>query len=120
MALLAYIRSRLFFLVHNDVLFHEVEKLAFRKSKASFRIFYVKANNGCLFDYREHKDGRLTLQFPTAIGGSEIVYKPSVELDETLLKAFKQRVSEAGVTFEEGKGRALRTIIGGQGGSTTS
>lgn len=37
---LTYAKNRLFYLVKNDVLFHEVQKLSFRKSKSSFRVYY--------------------------------------------------------------------------------
>ena len=34
----------LFYLVQNDTLFHEVQKIEFRKTKTSFRVFYGKPN----------------------------------------------------------------------------
>lgn len=112
---LTYAKNRLFYLVKNDVLFHEVEKIAFRKSKTSFRVYYGRPNNGSLFDFREHKDGKAILQFP-ALGGEEVIYAVSPELDERLLKAFTQRVTEAGVALDSGP--ILRTIKGGQSGGT--
>jgi hypothetical protein len=113
MSALTYARNRLFFLVRNDVLFHEVQKLAFRKSKTSFRVYYGRPNSGSLFDYREFRDGRIIIQF-TALGGEDTAYVPSPELDERLLKAFTLRVTESGVTFDSAP--VLRTIKGGQAG----
>ncbi len=108
---LAYARNRLFYLVRNDVLFQEVLKLEFRKTKTSFRVYYGRPNNGSLFDYKEHKDGRNLLQFP-ALNGKDVVFEPSSELDHCLLTAFTQRVVDAGVSLEAAP--VLRTIQGGQ------
>lgn len=113
---ITYAKNRLFFLVRNDVLFQEVQKLDFRKSKTSFRVYYHRPNSGSLFDYREHKDGRVVVQFP-ALGGDEMAFTYSPELDERLLKAFTQRVTEAGVSFDSSP--VLRTIKGGQTGGAS-
>ena len=110
----AYVKNRLFFLVRNDILFQEVQKIAFRKTKASFRVYYVRPNNGSLFDYREAKDGKAVLYFP-ALGDSEVTSQPSTKLDEYLLKAFTQRVTEAGVSFDSAP--VLHAIKGGQSNS---
>jgi hypothetical protein len=107
-----YAKNRLFFLVRQDALFKEVQKIKFRKSKTSFRVFYGRPNNGSLFDYREHKDGKAVLTFP-AIGPEEIVFEPSSALDDCLLKAFTKRVNEGGVSLESQP--TLRAIKGGQG-----
>lgn len=116
-AALTYAKNRLFFLVRNDVLFHEVEKLTFRKTKTSFRVYYGRPNSGSIFDYRTHRDGGVTLQFPV-LGNVDLPYVFSPELDESLLKAFTKRVTEAGVVFDAAP--VLRTIKGGQaaGGTT--
>jgi hypothetical protein len=112
---LNYARNRLFFLVRNEILFQEVQKLRYRKGKTSFRVYYEKPTVGSLFDYREQKDGKAVLQFP-ALSGIDVVYAVSPELDECLLKAFAKRVSEAGVVFDT-PAPALRAIKGGQSGS---
>lgn len=108
---LEYMKNRLFYLVKNDTLFREVQKISFRKSKTSFRVYYEKPNNGSLFDFKEHKDGKAILQFP-ALGAEDFLYAPSPDLDERLLKSFTQRVVEAGVAFDTAP--VLRTIKGGQ------
>ncbi len=113
---LAYAKNRLFYLVKDESLFQEVAKIASRKTKTSFRVYYGRPNNGSLFDYREHKDGRVTLVFP-ALNGVEVGSSPSAELDDSLLKSFSQRVRDAGVSAEAPPG--LRAIRGGkQGGAT--
>ncbi len=111
MKALNYAKNRLFYLIRNDILFQEVQKIAFRKTKTSFRVYYGRPINGSLFDYREQRDGRVVLQFP-ALGGNDVAYVFSPELDECLLKAFTKRVSEAGVSFDSPP--ILRAITGGQ------
>lgn len=106
-----YAKNRLFYLVQSDVLFQEVQKLTFRKTKTSYRVYYGRPNNGSIFDYREHRDGRISLQFP-ALNGNEIAYVSSPELDECLLKAFTLRTTEAGISVDSPP--ALRSIKGGQ------
>ncbi len=110
-AALGYVRNRLFYLIRNDVLFAEVQKIAFRKSKTAFRVYYGRPTNGSLFDYREYRDGHSALQFP-ALDGKEITYAQSPELDDCLLKAFTKRVTEAGVSLDAQP--VLRAIQGGQ------
>jgi hypothetical protein len=114
---LTYAKNRLFYLVKNDVLFQEVQKIAFRKSKTSFRVYYGQPNKGSLFDFREHKDGTAIVQFP-ALGGEDVHYGILPDLDERLLKAFTQRVTEAGVTFDSSP--ILQTIKGGRTGGAAS
>jgi len=107
-----YARNRLIFLCRNETLFQEVEKIAYRKTKGSFRVFYARPNNGSLLDYREHKDGKVLVQFP-ALSIADMSYAPgSPELDDCLLKAFSQRVVEAGVSFQTPS--VLHAIEGGQ------
>jgi hypothetical protein len=107
---LTYAKNRLFYLARNDTLFEETQKITFRKSKTSFRVYYGRPNVGSIFDYRQHRDGKAVAQFP-GLGGIELVFAPSPELDESLLKAFSQRVTEAGVSFDAAP--VLRTIRGG-------
>lgn len=114
---LTYAKNRLFYLVRNDTLFQEVQKVTFRKTKTSFRVYYGRPNNGSLFDYREQRDGKILLQFP-ALGGDDIAYVFSSELDDCLLKAFTQRVNEAGISFDSLP--VLRTIKGGQSSGAAS
>jgi hypothetical protein len=108
---LMYAKNRLFYLVRNDVLFQEVQKITFRKSKNVFRVYYGRPNNGSLFDYRQQRDGKIILHFP-ALDSKEMAYVVSPELDDCLLKAFTLRVADAGVSFETPP--VLRAIKGGQ------
>lgn len=114
---LTYAKNRLFYLVRNDILFQEVQKVTFRKTKKSFRVYYGRPNNGSLFDYREQKDGKVALQFP-ALGGNDVAYVFSPELDDCLLRAFTKRVTEAGVSFDSTP--VLRAIKGRQSGDAAS
>jgi hypothetical protein len=108
---LNYAKNRLFYLVRTELLFQEVQKITFKRNKKSFRVYYERPTKGSLFDYREHKDGKVSLQFP-ALKGNDVAYVSSAELDECLLKAFSLRVTEAGILFDSPP--ALRTISGGQ------
>lgn len=117
MGALAYSKNRLFYLVRNEILFHEIQKISFRKTKTSFRVYYGKLNAGSIFDYRLHKEGKAVLQFPV-LGGDDVPYVFSAELDDCLLKAFTKRVTEAGVAFDSPP--VLHTIKGRQLGGTTS
>ena len=110
-----YAKNRLFYLVRTDALFQEVQKIRFRKTKTSFRVYYGRPNNGSLFDYREHRDGKVALQFP-ALNGNDVPYVFSDELDECLLKSFTLRATEAGISSESPP--VLRTIKGGQPSGT--
>jgi hypothetical protein len=112
--LLEYVKYRLFYLVRSDVLFHEVQKLLFKKTKARFRIYYGGPNTGSLVDSLGERDGKLLLQFP-ALEGKEMAYVVSPEFDDTLLKSFTKRVTEAGVKFDAPP-PVLRAITGGQAG----
>jgi hypothetical protein len=60
-------------------------------------------------DYKEHKDGKVFMQFP-ALNNEEIEYVPSAELDNCLLNAFRNRVTESGISLTP----VLRAIQGGQ------
>ena len=106
-----YAKHRLFYLVRAEALFQEVQKITFRKTKTSFRVYYRRPTIGSLFDYREHKDGNVSLHFP-ALNGDDIAYVFSAELDECLLKTFILRVTEAGISLDSPP--TLRTINGGQ------
>jgi hypothetical protein len=116
LGVLNYVTNRLFYLVRNDVLFQQVQKIAFRKTKTSFRVYYGKLNSGSLFDFRQHKDGKITLQFP-ALGGEDIPYVFSPELDDFLIRSFTKRVTDAGISFDSQP--VLRTIKGGQSESAS-
>ena len=107
-----YVKTRLCFLVRNEVLFQEIHKINCRKSRTSFRVYYAKPYNGSLFDYKEHKDGKVSLHFP-ALKGKEIEYVPSAEpsadLDDCLSTAFRNRVTEAGISFRLSAGASHDT-----------
>jgi hypothetical protein len=112
-----YAKNRLFYLVRSDSLFQEVQKITYRKTKTSFRVYYGRPNSGSIFDYREHRDGKVSLQFP-ALNGSEVEYVFSPELDDSLLKAFTLRATDAGVSADAPP--KLRSIKGGQSSPAAS
>ena len=106
-----YSRNRLYFLIRNEELFQEVQKIYFRKSQKSFRVYYSRPNSGSLFDYWEQKDGTRHVSFP-ALGANSMPYSTSKEFDEALLKAFQARTSDPKAPKEP---PVLRSIQGGQG-----
>lgn len=110
-ALFEHVRDRLLFLARSDALFQEVKKLGFRKSKNNFRIYYDRPNNGSLVDFRHAHGGKSVLRLP-ALDNKEIAMEALASADSDLLKAFTDRVGEAGVKVEAGP--VLRSIAGGQ------
>ena len=82
LAVYNYAKIRLFFLSRSDILFEEVQKIVFRKTKTSFRVYYGKPNSGSLFDYKEHRDWKAALTFPV-MAGKEIPSGPSPDSTRT-------------------------------------
>ena len=113
---LVYAKNRLYYLIRSEALFAEVEKITFKKTRATFRVYYVKPNSGSIFDYKELKNGMAIAQFPS-LSGEETPFVPSPKLDECLLNSFSQRVMAAGVTLEPSP--VLRAIAGGQSNGAT-
>lgn len=111
MKMFRYMRDRLFYLVKEDQMFDEVDKITFRKNKTSFRVYYGRPNNGSLFDYREHKDGKVLLQFPS-LANLEVAATKGPDLDAALLKSFAQRVRELSAGADVAPN--LRAIKGGK------
>ncbi len=112
---LTYVKNRLFYLVRTDALFQEVQKITYRKTKTSFRVYYGRVSKGSLFDYKENRNGLISLQFP-ALDRKDVTYVFSAKLDECLLNAFTLRVKEAGISYNSPP--VLRTITGGQPSGT--
>lgn len=109
---LQYVKNRIYFLIKDDKMFSEVDKLAYRKSRTSFRIFYVRPNSGSLVDYWEQRDGKILVSFPSQ-GGTPLQYAQTKDFDENLLKAFASRLKDDGSNVKE-QAPMLRTIQGGQ------
>ena len=109
--ILYYTKKRLYFLVKDERLFNEVEKISFRKSQRSFRVYYHRPNSGSLFDYWEQKDGKTFVSFPP-LGGEPIAYSMSKEFDNALSQAFETRARDPKQAKDDPP--TLRTIQGGQ------
>ena len=108
---LEYAKRRLYFLIKDERLFNEVEKINFKKSQRSFRVFYHRPNSGSLFDFWEQKDGKLYVSFPL-LGGDSINYSMSKEFDNALVQAFEARTRDPKQAKEDPP--TLRAIQGGQ------
>jgi hypothetical protein len=109
LAVFAHARDRLYFLVRSGTLFDEVKKVQFRKSVETFRVFYERPTAGALFNYREGKEHKYTLRFPS-LDNKDIEIDNLNDVDEPLLQAFTQRVRDRGIPFETPP--VLHTITG--------
>jgi hypothetical protein len=86
-------RSRLAFLVKDDSLFEKLNDIGYKKTKATFRVFYKKVNVGLLFGYSQGKKGKHIFDFKDS-NGKAIEVDNLKDIDKILLESFCQRVSE--------------------------
>ena len=110
-AILSYVKNRIYFLLKEERFFKEVDKISFKKTRSSFRIFYDRPNSGSLLDYWEQRDGKAFVKFP-AVGNTPMPYAHTRDFDEALAKAFSSRMKDDPGSAKEG-GPVLRTIQGG-------
>jgi predicted type IV restriction endonuclease len=93
-----FVKRRLAFLVKEEVLYSEIDKIYYRDYRGKFVVFYSKERKGRLVDVLGHaSDGSYRLQFPAAGGleAVEIETKSLHSLDARLLKTFTARVSDS-------------------------
>jgi len=88
-----YVTRRLSFLVKDEALFDEIDKIEFRKYKGKFVVFYKRERAGRLFDFSEGKAKKYTFDFGQADGGVISTNKLS-EIDKLLVSAFTKRVAD--------------------------
>jgi predicted type IV restriction endonuclease len=88
-----FTKRRLSFLVKEDRLFEEIEKVEYRDYKGKFVVFYKKERAGRIFDFYEGGDKKYTFDFGDTAGG-EIATEKLSDIDASLLAIFKQRVAE--------------------------
>jgi hypothetical protein len=87
-----YCQRRLAYLVQDNRLFGEIEKIGYKDLTSKFIVFYDKTRQGRLFDFYEGDDGRDRFVFPNGLGAFEV---DSLEqIDQPLLTIFKTRVRE--------------------------
>ncbi|OYX13953.1 MAG: hypothetical protein B7Z15_05515 [Rhizobiales bacterium 32-66-8] len=95
----SWVKHRLAFLVRDDVLFQELNNIAYQDFQGSFVVYYKKQRAGRLFELYEPKAGsreaRLRFVFPNGGGESEdMLVSELTEIDQPLLNVFKMRVSQ--------------------------
>ena len=96
-----YIKRRLSFLIKDDTMFDEIEKIDYHDYKGKFVVFYRKERVGRLFDFREGGAKRYHFDFGSGSGGELMTDKLS-EIDGALLAVFSKRVEELGTPAKKG------------------
>jgi hypothetical protein len=88
-----YVTRRLSFLVKDEALFNEIDKIEFRKYKGKFVVFHKRERAGRLFDFSEGKAKKYTFDFGEEEGGVVSTNKLS-EIDNLLAASFIKRIAE--------------------------
>lgn len=94
LAIFAYVRRRLAFLVREEHEFNAIEAVGYKDYVGKLAIYYDSVRKGRLFDFIEGADGYDKFVFPDPIG--EIVTNNIYEIDEALRSIFTARVRELG------------------------
>lgn len=89
-----YVKRRLSFLVKEDALFEEIEKIEYRDYKGKFVVFYKKERAGRLFDFYEGSTKKFRFDFGESSGGEIFTDKLS-DVDTALDAVFRKRVKES-------------------------
>ncbi len=87
----SYCRRRLAFLVRDDALFREIDKIGYRDFNTKFGVYYDRVRQGRLFDFYE---GEERDRFVFADFGEIEVADDLEKIDEPLLAVFKKKVVE--------------------------
>ena len=87
-----YCQRRLAYLVQDDMLFREIEKVGYKDLTSKFIVFYDKTRQGRLFDFYEGDNGRDRFVFPNGLGEFEV--NDLAQIDQPLLTIYKTRVRE--------------------------
>lgn len=88
-----YVKRRLSYLIKNEELFDEIEKIEYRDYRGKFVIFYKKERAGRLLDFYENGKKKYKVDFGKDAGGEFDTDKLS-EIDAALGSVFKKRVAE--------------------------
>ena len=94
LAIVAYVRRRLAFLVSEDALYNAIDQIDYKDFLGKLSVYYNNERNGRLFDYVEANDGINKFIFPAPFG--EIVTNNMLDIDEPLKVTFTARVREMG------------------------
>jgi hypothetical protein len=94
LAVVAYVRRRLAYLVSEEALFAAIDQVDHRDCLGKLSVYYHNERHGRLFDYVEGNDGIDKYIFPAPFG--EIVTNNALDIDEPLKATFAARVRELG------------------------
>jgi hypothetical protein len=94
LAVFAYVRRRLAFLVCEEWQFNAIEDVEYKDYIGKLVVYYGKERKGRLFDYVEGADGLDKFVFPEPHG--EMVTNNVLDIDAPLKAIFTQRVQEMG------------------------
>ena len=94
LAVVAYVRRRLAFLVSEDALFNAIDQIDYSDYLGKLTVFYNNERTGRMFDYVEGGDGINKFIFPAPYG--EVVTNNTLDIDEPLKATFTARVREMG------------------------
>jgi len=94
LAIVAYVRRRLAYLVSEEALFSAIDRIDHKDCLGKLSVYYHSERNGRLFDYVEGNDGIDKYVFPPPFG--EIVTNNVLDIDEPLQATFAARVRELG------------------------
>jgi hypothetical protein len=97
-----YTKRRLAFLIKEDTLFEEIDKIEYRDYEGKFVVFYKKERAGRLFELYEGGPKKYRFDFGETNGGEVLTSKLS-EIDSALGAIFRKRVLEL-----EGAGRRAK------------
>ena len=87
-----FAKRRLSFLVKDELLFEEIENIAYRNYRGKFVVFFKKERSGRLFEFYEN--GKKTYRFDFGDNGGEILTDKLADIDRLLVAAFAKRVAE--------------------------
>lgn len=96
-----YMRMRLAFLIRDEDLFGEIDKIDFHDYKGKFVVFYKRERAGRLFDFFDGRSKRYSFDFGPS-GGGEITTDRLADIDDALLSAFTRRVKDADSVAKRG------------------
>lgn len=88
-----YVTRRLSFLVKDEALFNEIDKIEFKKYKGKFVVFHKRERAGRLFDFSEGKAKKYTFDFGQEEGGVVSTNKLS-EIDKLLAASFIKCIAD--------------------------
>jgi hypothetical protein len=94
LAIVAYVRRRLAFLVAEETLYNAIAQVDHRDYLGKISVYYSNERNGRLFDFVEGNDAINKFIFPAPFG--EMVTNNVLDIDEALKATFTARVREMG------------------------